>query len=315
MAFPTTALPAPCVAPELEDIEAAVDALSKLDPAEMSGVELSESIVALHRLGDRLEGLGARFTSAWDANNVWADDGARSGASWLSHRLAIPRQVGRALISFARRLRHTPQTEAALVDGRVGVAQARRLCRAVTHNDEAFHRDEEMLLDHAQSLGYADFDRAVTYWEQLADPDRVEAQASARDDARRLHLSRTFEGTWVLDGVSDTLGGSVVAEALRRLDDELFERAGPSGLRRVRTEQASMPRRGTHTGHAAAWRAVAPNCVRAPSRISLRSVRTQGPWPGGCASCPTAPWSPRANSCPGSPPRTWSASCSTGRPA
>lgn len=204
-------------------LERAADALAALDPAQMAGAELSETIVALHRLRGRLEGVEARLTAAWDARMVWADDGARSGAAWLAHRCRIPVQAARALVRVARRLRATPRTEAALVAGEVGAHQAKRLARAATRDPEAFERDEAMLLGHARALRSPHFDRAVTYWEQLADPDGTERDARERDEARRLHLSKTFEGTWVLDGVSDTVGGAVVSEALARIDDELFE--------------------------------------------------------------------------------------------
>src|SRR5205823_6146382 len=65
--------------------------------------------------------------------------------------------------------------------------------------------------------------RALAYWCQRADPDGTEQRASAELDARRLHLSQGFGGTWVLDGVFDPVGGAVPEGALGRIEADLFQ--------------------------------------------------------------------------------------------
>ncbi len=80
-----------------------------------------------------------------------------------------------------------------------------------------------MLVDLAGQLSWREFHRAVTYWRQLADPDGVETDAATRHAARRLHLSQTLDGMWILDGYLDPIGGAAVAAALDRIDQQLFE--------------------------------------------------------------------------------------------
>src|SRR5262249_57979031 len=47
---------------------------------------------------------------------------------------------------------------------------------------------------------------------------------AARDHAaRRLHISETLDGSFVVDGRLDPIGGTEVATALRRIERELFE--------------------------------------------------------------------------------------------
>ena len=38
-----------------------------------------------------------------------------------------------------------------------------------------------------------------------------------------MHLSQGFGAMWFLDGLLDPVGGAAVADALRRIEDELFE--------------------------------------------------------------------------------------------
>jgi hypothetical protein len=83
-------------------------------------------------------------------------------------------------------------------------------------------RDEAMLVEHAGRLSHGSFAKALAYWRQRADPDGVEDDAEALRAGRRVHLSSTYEGRWVLDGVLDPIGGEIVANALRAVEEELF---------------------------------------------------------------------------------------------
>ena len=67
------------------------------------------------------------------------------------------------------------------------------------------------------------FVRVLRYWSHHADPDGAERAADRQRDARSLHLSQTFDGSWVGDLVLDPISGRVVADAVGRIADELFE--------------------------------------------------------------------------------------------
>jgi uncharacterized protein DUF222/HNH endonuclease len=208
---------------EVQALGEVVERLVGLDPHDMADAELSESLVELSRLRSRIEAVEARLTTTWDARKVWLDDDARSGAAWLAERCRIPLQAGRARVRFARRLRFMTPTREALLAGEIDMAHGHRLGRAWARSRAVFPRDERLLLGHAQSLRYGAFDRVMSYWEQLADPDGTEDDAAAHAAGRSLHLSQTYAGRWVLDGSADAVRGTIVADALTRIEDELFE--------------------------------------------------------------------------------------------
>ena len=208
------------------ELAGAIDALAALgdiDPDALSDAEIADAIVGLAGIESRLEGVCARLVARFDAREVWADDRARSAASWLAAVCGWPREKAASRVRFARALRSMPATEEALLAGRVGIDQAKRLSRAQRRAPEVFARDETTLLEQAKSLRFEGFARVVAYWEQRADPDGAEKDSEALRDGRRLHLSQTFGGAWALDGIGDPIGGSVVAEVLARIEDELFE--------------------------------------------------------------------------------------------
>ncbi|MDP9388188.1 MAG: HNH endonuclease, partial [Actinomycetota bacterium] len=53
-------------------------------------------------------------------------------------------------------------------------------------------------------------------------PDGVEEAATAQRQRRRFHLSQSFDGMFFGDVVLDPISGTIVSEALHRIDDELF---------------------------------------------------------------------------------------------
>ena len=203
------------------DLAGVVDAVCAADPTALAD---GEAIVALHRQLDRLEAATTRASAAFDAGRSWDDDGARSAASWIAVRCNQPVRSARQRVRLGRELRHMAAVEEAWLAGDIGVAHVASLARARSPVTEAcFARDEEQLVLHAVNRTYRGFVRALAHWSQLADPDGVENAAEAALVARRLHLSESFEGQWFLDGVLDPIGGAVVAKALKKIDDELFE--------------------------------------------------------------------------------------------
>jgi hypothetical protein len=116
-----------------------------------------------------------------------------------------------------------PAVEAAWLAGDIGEAHVVALMGARTAATSAsFERDETLLVAQALELRYAQFVRCLAYWRQLADPDGADGDAEAQHRARRLHLSQSFGGAWSLDGLLDPVSGAIVADALRRIEDELF---------------------------------------------------------------------------------------------
>jgi hypothetical protein len=203
-----------------ENLTTAIDALCAADPAQLAD---GETIQALHRQLDRLRALTTRAAAAFDAARAWEAEGARSASAWLAVRCHQPVATARRRVQLGRALRHMPAVEAAWLAGDVSEAHVALFAAARTPATEScYERDEAMLVGQATELRYSHFARALAYWAQRADPDGTEKTADAQYAARRLHLSRTFGNSWALDGAFDPISGSVVANVLEGIEDELF---------------------------------------------------------------------------------------------
>jgi hypothetical protein len=205
----------------LDDLKAVVDQVCRTDPAALAD---GESIRELHRCLAQLEAATTRATASFEAGGEWQADGARSASAWLTARCGLPSSSARRRLRLGRELRHLPVAEAAWLAGGLGEAQVAALARARTPATEAaMERDEELLVGEAIRLRFDSFIRVLAYWSQHADPDGVEDDAASGRAARRLHLSQSFEGMWFGDLVLDPISGAIVAKALERIVDELFE--------------------------------------------------------------------------------------------
>lgn len=158
-----------------------------------------------------------------DTSKQWRPSGARCAAAWLAWQCLIPRARANASVRCARQLRQMPGTEAAFLAGRITVEHVSLLAACQRADADGFVADEERLVEHATSMAFRHFERVVSYWLQLHDPDGVERDAEAKHGARRVDCSQTIDGMVVLDALLDPVGGSIVARELQRLEQELFE--------------------------------------------------------------------------------------------
>ncbi len=85
------------------------------------------------------------------------------------------------------------------------------------------HATRRRLVAWAETLPFHQYARRVQEWLLEVDEEGAERDAARHHDARRVHLSRSFEGRWFLDGVLDPIAGEIVHETLQAITDELFE--------------------------------------------------------------------------------------------
>ena len=203
------------------ELVGAVDAVCATDPSLLAD---AESVEALHRQLDRLEAVVCRASASFDAGGHWQPDGARSAAAWIATRRRLPWATARRRLHLGRALRHLPVVEEAWLAGDISISHVAAVADARTASTEdALARDEAVVVGHARDLQFRHFARTLAYWCQLADPDGAEAASTKVHDGRRLHLSASWRGQWFLDGIFDAIGAEILANELKKIDDELFQ--------------------------------------------------------------------------------------------
>jgi hypothetical protein len=204
-------------------IEALEAALHELGAAAPQMLADAEAVERLHRCLARLDAVTTRASAAFDASGAWEATGARTAAAWLSVHCGVAPAAAHRRVHLGRALRHLPVAEQAWVAGEIDSSHVSMLAKARTPATEgALARDEEVLVEQAKRMRFGHFVRALAYWRYRADRDGCERDARRVRDERRLHLSKSFGGVFVGDLVLDPVSGTIVSEALRRIEDELF---------------------------------------------------------------------------------------------
>jgi hypothetical protein len=223
----------------LELLRQGLERLRTIPLAEASDDAVATTMVEAREAAAALAGFTARTTEVFEARRVH-DTVQLTAGQWLAHRCRIPKGQALAELRFARKLRAMPATAAALEGGEIPVAAAQALVGAngprVT---EPFAEAEPVLVGHARRLCHADLRRVLALWSQLADPDGAERDTGDHEDANRFHISQTIHGRWRLDGDLDPVSGAEVAEAVRRIEQELFDDEWRE-LRREHSERAGI---------------------------------------------------------------------------
>ena len=198
--------------------------LQQVRSEQLGDEELAEAIGELGRLEAMLSAERTRLIGEWDRRGAWRATGAKSASAALASVDRSPKAECASKLRLERSLRELPIVRDAYRAGDIREAHARSLARARNPRSAmAMARDEAMLVQHAMTLSFASFTRAVEYWLQHADPDGADAEDLDRRDRRHVLLDQTLSGMWSGSTLLDPISGEIVGTELERREQELFE--------------------------------------------------------------------------------------------
>ena len=220
------------------ELQSALDALAADDVRSLAPRQQLDRIAELLEAKNRLDAQLARSVRAAELSQAAEDDGLKSMQSWLrGHGRLSPAAAGQ-LVRNGRALEHLPAVEAAFADGLVTaeqvavvapVAKEDRRTAALAQGVDLAEVDRTLAAvaaeRHLQQLT-----RVVHHYLSRLDPD---GPAPDPTDERSLTLSKFSDGTVVLRGQLDALGGEKLQAAL----EAIAQADRPKGDRRTRAQQ------------------------------------------------------------------------------
>ncbi|HSP27285.1 MAG TPA: DUF222 domain-containing protein, partial [Ilumatobacteraceae bacterium] len=176
--------------------------------------------------------------SSWDQRMIWADNGARSAAARLANDTSTSTATAGSEVRRARQLRSMPATSAALAAGDLAPDHVDLLAKAnQPWRDANFADHEDTLVDQCRVLRHADARKMIDYWCARADADAAEDRAERQRNAAHLSVSPTLDGTVVINGTLDAIGGSIVSDELTRIERELYLSDKRDGVTRTASQR------------------------------------------------------------------------------
>ncbi len=174
-----------------------------------------------------------------DRSGEFGVDGAASTAAylrnvsgeangWASERVLL----GRALAD------RMPATAAAWESGDIGLGHACVIRKAVATLEDDLAADiERVLAEAAPHISLRQLCDLAEVVKAAAAPEDAEAAAKKNRASQTLHISKTFDGMYRIDGLLDTEAGAEIAAAieahLRKRDQNLSVFEDPIGKRRA----------------------------------------------------------------------------------
>lgn len=176
-------------------------------PPQRPSADLADAITQLHAMRSFIHRLELQRIAAYDVEDAWKEDGARSMTAWLAYAKNVSHETAAEEVRVAHALDELPRIAGAYAEGKLSWDQLRAVTRFATPDTDG------KLADEAQGRSTAHLFRMARRRRPLDPELEAEAHRVRRlnlrwDDARHLlHLS----------GQLPKAEGAIVAKAIERI--------------------------------------------------------------------------------------------------
>ena len=215
-------------------LRSGVAELSSQDIDDWHGAALSERLVELLELQERLDAEVTRTAATWSRRRAWEADGALSPAAWLAHRAPVLRRQAHRIVKAARVVNRAPDLADALAGGTTTSAHIAALAGVMAPRREpvlAAHGN--MLAKQAERLPIKDFTLLARRWAALADDQLATDDHPEADPPRNeLRAAVAMGGRIIGDFDLDAIAGAELLGVLDHIEppDPVDAPEGPRSL-------------------------------------------------------------------------------------
>jgi hypothetical protein len=216
-----------------------VAALSAEDRDHWLGSALSERVMELMEIRERLDAEILRLIGLWDRGRAWEIDGALSPRAWLAHRTPVTDAQAAKVVKAARIVDGLPVLAGALANGDVTTGHVETIARVTSKDREPLLAEhQEALTREASRLSVADFTTVMRHWAVLADDQLAKSEFMEKWDRRRFSVATSFDGWSHIDGFIDPEATELITTALDHIEppDPADVLDGPRSLAQRRAD-------------------------------------------------------------------------------
>src|ERR1700676_5561496 len=182
---------------------------------------LRERLFQRRRVIDLQEIAFARDAAEFAAGNAWDEDGSVSPIDWLRFNCHMNAGAAANAIAVGESLERMPESHQAVVDCEIGFAHLATMARTAEALDDLF--DEKILLEKAKENSPGKFFYICHHARHAADAKAYAAEQADQVEQRRLKLSRWMDGSVLISGQLDPIGGAAVLSMI----EPLARKSGP----------------------------------------------------------------------------------------
>jgi hypothetical protein len=179
------------------------------------GAPLALRLIDLRQQVDRLELEFSKTAVAFDESKFWDDDGSNSALDWIRFNCRMTSNAAADRIAVGEHLAGLAQSTQAMELGEIGFAHVTVMARTAEALGQRF--DESKLLPLARENSPGKFYYKCLNYRHSVDAKAYAAAQNEQAENRSLHLSTVEDGSLLINGVLDPVGGAAVRTALEPL--------------------------------------------------------------------------------------------------
>jgi Domain of unknown function (DUF222)/HNH endonuclease len=194
-----------------------------------------ERLIQRRRVIDLQELAFAREAAEFAATEAWDEDGSVSPIDWIRFNCHMTAGAAANAVAVGEIMHRLPESTQALVDGEIGFAHLAVMARTADALQQRF--EEKLLVEKAKENSPGKFFYICHHARHAADPKTYAAEQAEQVEQRRLKLSTWMDGSLLISGQLDPVGGAAFLTALRPLarksgahDDRSPERRNADAL-------------------------------------------------------------------------------------
>jgi len=217
------------------------------------GLDIGLEMVYLRQQIDSLELKFSELAAAFARTNYWDADGANTAIDWIRINCHMTGNAAADRVAVGEQLEQMVESAQAMQFGEIGFAHVTVMARTASAVGGAF--DEEKLLDMAREFSPGKLHYKCLHYRHSVQPNEYAAKQAEQVDERRIKLSTCDDGSLLINGVLDPVGGAIVRSALvplarksgehdyrerdQRMADALIEVVSMGGKQKVQLQVTS----------------------------------------------------------------------------
>ena len=202
------------------DLFAAIEQYRQRPKANRTPDELTAELKEERHAIDLIELEFSETSGAFVRTGEDALDGSVSHIDWIRHACKMSSSAAADRVNVGEQLTKLPASAQAVADGEIGFAHFSVIARtasALAGSKTAAAFDEHQLLDPAREMSVGRLWHLARHVRHAADPEGVATDEAFAGERRWLRLSAAEDGSVLLAGQLDSVGGAALRTALEPL--------------------------------------------------------------------------------------------------
>jgi hypothetical protein len=206
--------------PELAALLAAIDRFRQRPRMHREPQELAAELKGIRRGQDLLELEFAETAANFSKTEEYEEQGSVSPIDWIRHHCRMSSSAVWGSVAVGDHLQELPRSVEAVENGEIGYAHLALMARtadALQGSSTAAPFEETELLEKARGFSVGRLWHFCHHLRHALDPEGFTAEQKRATEERSLKLSQCEDGTLLLEGWLDSVGGAAVRSALEPL--------------------------------------------------------------------------------------------------